>query len=89
MRKRGIQLKMFKKIEIWILYLTILFCILFVIGFGVLVRQELVGKIKAGRVLETTLILAEIPIYFKKTLDGLTLENRFTSLDGFHGTPNL
>ena len=71
---------MFKKIEIWILYPTILFCILFVIGFGVLVRQELVGKIKAGRVLETTLILAEIPIYFKQTLDGLTLENRFTSV---------
>jgi hypothetical protein len=39
---------MFKKIEIWILYLTILLSILFAIGFGVLVRQELVGSIKAG-----------------------------------------
>tara|TARA_B100001559_G_C16294819_1_gene526852 strand:- start:51 stop:278 length:228 start_codon:yes stop_codon:yes gene_type:complete len=74
---------MFKKIEIWILYLTILFGILFAIGFGFHVRQELVGKIKAGWVSETALILAEIPLYFKKTLDGLTLEDRFTSLDGF------
>lgn len=80
---------MFKKIEIWILYLTILFGILFAIGFGVLVRQELVGKIKAGWVSETALILAEMPVYFKKILDGLTLEDRFTSLDGFNGTPNL
>ena len=80
---------MFKKIEIWILYLTILFGILFAIGFGVLVRQELVGKIKAGWVSETALILAEIPLYFKKILDGLTLEDRFASLDGFNGTPNL
>ena len=49
---------MFKKIEIWILYLTILFGILFAIGFGALVRQELVGKIKAGWVSETALILS-------------------------------
>ena len=43
---------MFKKIEIWILYLSILFGIIFSIGFsifvGVLVRQELVGSTKVG-----------------------------------------
>ena len=38
---KKIQCLMFKKIEIWILYLTILLSILFAIGFGVLVRQEL------------------------------------------------
>ena len=48
---------MFKKIEIWILYLTILLSILFAIGFGVLVRQELVGSIKAGWVSKTALTL--------------------------------
>ena len=37
---------MFKKVEIWILYLTILLSILFAIGFGVLVRQELEGITK-------------------------------------------
>ena len=39
---------MFKKIEIWILYLTILLSILFSIGFGVLVRQEIEGITKSA-----------------------------------------
>ena len=52
---------MFKKIEIWILYLVILLSILFAIGFGVLVRQELVGGIKAGWVSKTALAIVEMP----------------------------
>ena len=83
---------MFKKIEIWVLYLTILFSILFAIGFGVLVRQELVGSIKAGWVSKTALNLAEIPVNIKSILQGLggnlTVEDRFPNLDGFNGTPN-
>lgn len=83
---------MFKKIEIWVLYLTILLSILFAVGFGVLVRQELVGSIKAGWVSKTALTLAEIPVNFKKTLKGsvldLIVEDRFPNLDGFNGTPN-
>jgi len=83
---------MFKKIEIWILYLIILFSILFAIGFGVLVRQELVGSIKAGWVSKTALNLAEIPVNVKKILKGpegdLTAEDRFPTLDGFNATPN-
>ena len=83
---------MFKKIEIWILYLTILFSILFAIGFGVLVRQELVGSIKAGWVSKTALTLAEIPVNIKIILQSpsydLTLEDRFPNIDGFNGTPN-
>ena len=83
---------MFKKIEIWILYLTILLSILFAIGFGVLVRQELVGNIKAGWVSKTALNLAEIPVNIKSILEGLganlTVEDRFPNLDGFNGTPN-
>src|SRR6056300_1950985 len=82
---------MFKKIEIWILYLTILLSILFAIGFGVLVRQELVGSIKAGWVSKTALTLAEIPVNIKIILKGdvLILEDRFPNLDGFDGTPNF
>jgi len=84
---------MFKKIEIWILYLTILLSILFAIGFGVLVRQELVGSIKAGWISKIALTLAEIPVNAKKILEGpsgdLSREDRFPSLDGFNGTPNL
>jgi hypothetical protein len=83
---------MFKKIEIWILYLTILLSVLFAIGFGVLVRQELVGSTKAGWVSKTALILAEIPVNFKSLLlgdDDLAVEDRFPTLDGFNGTHNL
>jgi hypothetical protein len=82
---------MFKRIEIWILYLTILLSILFAVGFGILVRQELVGSIKAGWVSKTALTLAEIPVNLKIILwgnDDLTLEDRFPSLNGFNGTPN-
>ena len=83
---------MFKKIEIWILYLTILFSILFAIGFGFLVRQELVGSIKVGWVSKTALTLAEIPVNIQSILQGpsgdLTIEDRFPNIDSFNGTPN-
>ena len=46
--KKGIQHSMFKKIEIWILYITILLSILASFFFGFLVRQELVGSTKFG-----------------------------------------
>jgi hypothetical protein len=80
---------MFKKIEIWILYLTILLSILFAVVFGVLVRQELVGSIKAGWVSKTALTLAEIPVNLKRILiNDSIVDDRFPSLDGFNGTPN-
>ena len=81
---------MFKKIEIWVLYLVILFSILFAVGFGVLVRQELVGSIKAGWISKTALTLAEIPVNIRELLQGgaLVVEDRFPNLDGFDGTPN-
>ena len=53
---------MFKKVEIWILYLIIIFSILFAIAFGFLVRQELVGGTKLGWISKTALTLAEIPV---------------------------
>ena len=81
---------MFKKIEIWVLYLIILFSFVFAVGFGVLVRQELVGSIKAGWVSKTALTLAEIPLNIKLIIgnNGLAVEDRFPTLDGFEGTPN-
>lgn len=82
---------MFKKIEIWILYLTMLLCILFSIGFGVLVRQELVGSIKVGWISKTALTLAEIPANIKTILgrSDLIVDDRFPMIDsGFTGTPN-
>tara|TARA_B100000161_G_scaffold264756_1_gene238783 strand:+ start:184 stop:1551 length:1368 start_codon:yes stop_codon:yes gene_type:complete len=84
---------MFKKIEIWILYLVVLLGIPISIGFGVLVRQELTGHIKFGRVSKTALFLAEIPVKIQQILVNnnsieLQIEDRFPLLDGFDGTPN-
>ena len=80
---------MFKKIEIWTLYLTILLGIVFAVGFGALVRQELVGTIKAGWISKTALSLAEIPVNVKRISQGLDVDDRFPSLEGFNGTPNI
>lgn len=83
---------MFKKIEIWVLYLTILLSILFAVGYGALVRQELVGSIKAGWISKSALTLAEIPININTIIKSLDydnkLEDRFPNSDGFKGTPN-
>ena len=87
---------MFKKIEIWILYLTILFSILFAIVFGALVRHEMLGGIGLksmglGWVSKTALFFAEIPTNAKNIIantNGNQLEDRFPNLDGFNGTPN-
>jgi hypothetical protein len=86
---------LFKKIEIWILYLTILFGILFTVGFGALVRQELVGSVKVGWASKTALTLAEMPLYIKMlginevSITDVYKESRFPNLDGFNGTPNV
>ena len=84
---------MFKKIEIWILYLTVLLGIPITIAFGVLVRQEMEGSIKLGMFSKTALFLAEIPVNIRKTIIfqrnlALRVEDRFPSLDGFKGIPN-
>ena len=86
---------MFKKIEIWILYLVVFLGIPLSIGFGVLVRQELEGETKFGKVSKTALFLAEMPVTIKKfvldavlNVNDLSVEDRFPLLDGFSGTPN-
>lgn len=82
---------MFKKIEIWVLYLIVLFSLLIAVGFGVLVRQELVGNIKAGWLSKSALTLAEIPVNIKRILtngEDHVIEDRFSNLSDFTGTPN-
>jgi len=64
---------MFKKIEIWIVYLILLLGIVFTIFFGAVVRHELLGgKIfknnGLGWIPETALFLAEIPTNFKRVI---------------------
>ena len=84
---------MFKKIEIWILYLVVLFGLLFTVGFGTLVRQELIGGTKAGWVSKTALDIATLPLNARQlfkilTGNNLKVEDRFPTQDGFEGMPN-
>jgi hypothetical protein len=93
---------MFKKIEIWILYLTILLSILFAIGFGVLVRQGIEGATKFGSIDITTLskpavFIVRLPEQILRILlkpnpyrvsDPWDDEREFFKQDGFDGTPN-
>ena len=87
---------MFKKIEIWILYFTILLSIPITIGFGVLVRQELIGSSKLGKISRAALFLSEIPknlsYIINNSFEGespdLQMEDRFPLLKNFNGTPN-
>ena len=82
---------MFKKIEIWILYLVVLLGIPLTIGFGILVRHEIRGGNRFGPVSELALFLTEIPIKARdllKSKSDLEVQDRFPSLDGFNGTPN-
>ena len=83
---------MFKKIEIWILYLVVLLGIPVTIGFGTLVRYELLGGKRFGQVSKTALFLVEMPSKIKKIVslkNDLQVKDRFPSLEGFNGTPNL
>ena len=81
---------MFKKIEAWILYLVLLLGLLTTLGFGVLVKQELVGRKKFGNISKLALFLVEAPIYVIKKIIGDTdfiAEDRFPELTGFSGKP--
>ena len=85
---------MFKKIEIWILYLILFLFFPLLIVYGSLVRHEMVGgtalkKVNAGWLSQTALFLAEIPINVKKYFSSeLKLPDRFPDLEGFDGEPN-
>ena len=82
---------MFKKIEIWVLYLVIVLSIVFAIGTGVLVRQELIGSVKFGVISKVALFLAEIPMNLKEMSQGAMKDSfvfraekqRFHGISGF------
>ena len=57
---------MFKKIEIWILYLVVVIFLIITFLFGSLVRQELIGSTKFGIVSKYALIISEIPVNIMK-----------------------
>ena len=93
---------MFKKIEIWILYLVILFSILFAFSFGVLVRQDINGETKFGKI-DISLLskpaayISSLPSQFIKMIlkpnanrvyDPWDEFRYFYNQYGFEGTPN-
>ena len=83
---------MFKKIEIWILYLVLLCGIPITIGFSSLVRHEILGGTTFGRISKSALFIASIPSNIKSLIlspNALQVEDRFPLLNGFNGTPNL
>ena len=57
---------MFKKIEVWIVLLIILAMLVFAFLFGFLVRQEIKGYTKFGKLSETALFISEIPLKVKR-----------------------
>ena len=81
---------MFKKIEIWILYLALLLTIPVTIIFGFLVRQELVGSQKLGWLSKSALFLSEIPVQIKRIADETTVlsisVDRWPDNTGFVGS---
>ena len=83
---------MFKKIEIWILYIVLILGIPVTIGFGSVVRHEILGGTKLGRISKAALFLAEIPSNIQKVFIpndvALQVEDRFPLLSGFNGEPN-
>ena len=85
---------MFKKIDIWILYLVIFlnfFLSIFLASFfGILVRQELIGSRKLGKISETALLIAETPLYLKEIFINphRVKQDRFPNKRGFEGYPN-
>lgn len=64
--------------------------LIFAIGFGVLVRQELIGSTKMGVVSRSALFLAEIPANIKRSMQNLVEieDQRFPDLSGFNGDYN-
>lgn len=80
---------MFKKVEIWILYLLALSNIFIAISFGFLVRQELVGNKKFGWISQSALFLSEIPINLKAILSNKSAlelnSKKFPNIAGFNG----
>ena len=67
---------MFKKVEVWIIYLVSLLNVAFTLFFGVLVRQELVGTQKLGFISKAALFVVEVPVNYKRLFLGDQIVNK-------------
>jgi len=81
---------MFKKVEIWIVYLILLLGVVLAIFFGSTIRyEEKLRRENLGWISDAAIFLAEIPynarLIFKNPIK---VEDRFPELSGFNGAPN-
>ena len=85
---------MFKKVEIWIVYILFFLFFLFLIGFGSLLRHELMGGKSFPKLSKAALFIAEIPFNIKQIFlfDPLEVQpsdyKDFGNLQGFVGEPS-
>ena len=94
-RKRKRNFAMFRKIEIWILYVVILLGLLVLIGYGAFVRHEILNEQKVyghhprfPALTRFALFLAEIPSTLKSFGgNDLIQTDRFPNISGFSGKP--
>ena len=79
------------KVELWVLCLIGFLFLMGIIGFGSLVRHEIVASVSRVPILSgTALFLAEIPSNFRAIIRGLSYDlevqdQRFPSVSGFQG----
>ena len=87
---------MFKKIEIWILYLFFVLVFISYMLFGSMVIREAQGPSRyiplISEISKSLFFIAEIPLNIKRAFQDLDVhkikENRFENISGFYGTPN-
>ncbi len=83
-----------RKVELWLVYLMMILGVVFTIGFGFLVGQELRGKTRFQPFSTYALLIAELPLKFKQAYAQVfRLELALPSdpgheFSGFQGKPN-
>lgn len=81
------------KIELWLIYLAILFTFIFLIGFSALVRHGILAKESRFPILSNSAVfISEIPSNFRDIVRGESFniqskEQRFNFISGFDGKP--
>jgi hypothetical protein len=78
------------KIELWAIFLFLIFLFIAMIGFGSLVRYEVLSSSNKFPIVSSLAVfMAELPSNFKKglNLDMQSPEERFPGISGFNGTP--
>ena len=81
------------KIELWVLCLAGVLLFIGLVGFGSLVRHEILAPVSRLPILSSAaLFIAEIPTNLKnivrgQTFDFRTIEQRFPGIAGFQGKP--